>query len=339
MTEKSNHYMTHAEIAELTGLSAATISKVINGRQGVADKTRILVESIIEKNGMKVRRSGTVPSSGTIELVLSHVNSTSTIGLLRGATIHAQKLDIGISVTEVPFGVDRTERFRRILDRNPLGVILELEDITSQETSLFQSRDIPFVIINLTRGINDDLLCIGIDNWSGGFLAGQHLAELGHTNIGVITGPKRAISSAARLSGFRAALDEHRISPSSTTILEGDYEGVLATNHAEELLNMDNPPSAIFAFNDVAAIRVYSEAARRGIRIPQDLSIIGFDDIFPTSILGLTTVHQPFNQVAQQAMDMVVDARKEKDAGQPISEKRVILPTHLVPRSSTAPIR
>ena len=115
--------------------------------------------------------------------------------------------------------------------------------------------------------------------------------------------------------------------------------GISAPKHAETLLDYETPPTAIFAFNDVAAFCVYNEAIRRGVRVPQDLSIIGFDDIFPTSILGLTTVHQPFDLIAQEAMNMVVQARKEEDAGKPIHENRIVLPTHLVTRSSTAPLQ
>ena len=166
-----NQHLSNAAIAKMTGLSPATISKVVNGRPGVSPKTRALVDAVIAQQGLPIRRKAQTSSSSAIELVLSHVNSTSTIDLLRGATVHAQQLGISVTISNVPAGVDRMERFRQILDRNPLGVILELEDVTHQERAFFQSRGIPYVVINLTRGMEDDMLTIGVDNWAGWFLS------------------------------------------------------------------------------------------------------------------------------------------------------------------------
>lgn len=325
-----------AQIAKLTGLSAPTVSKVINGRPGVSANTRERVETVLAQYGYERKPAPRGKTSNTIELVFSHTFSTSTIELVRGAITHASTLGIGITISEVPAATDRTEQFRQILDRNPLGVIFELEDVTEQERRLFRSRAIPYIIINLSRGINDDLLSVGLDNWSGGLLVGRHLTKLGHQRIGVITGPSTSEASAARLSGFRTALSEVGIGLSPEMIKIGDYNSKLALIAAEEFLTMNQPPTAIFAFNDISALCVLKVAARHKILIPDELSVIGFDDVFPANVLDITTIKQPLSRIAQEALDIIMNARNEKDAGQPITERRIILPTQLIERNTTS---
>jgi LacI family xylobiose transport system transcriptional regulator len=161
------------------------------------------------------------------------------------------------------------------------------------------------------------------------------LLELGHRRIAIITGPDFALSSRARLDGYRAALELAGVPGDPSLIGRGDFmiEGGLA--QARQLLRLPDPPTAIFACNDGQAIGVYHAAHELGLRIPDDLSVVGFDDLPPIHWIlpPLTTIRQPLTEMAAAATTMLMKLAQ----GQPLPQRRVELGTDLVIRGSTAP--
>lgn len=194
-----------SEIAKLAGVSTATVSKVINGREGVSSSTRARIEKIMEESGYS-KSLVTTKTSQTIELVLTEVMANGINAMIAETSKYVKSMPIGITITQTGRGKRSEESFREILNRNPLGIILLLSNATEREKTLLRSRNIPFVIIDSIGEGSQDTLGVGIDNWTGGLIATEHLIKLGHQRIGIITGPQNAESAQARYSGYATAL-------------------------------------------------------------------------------------------------------------------------------------
>lgn len=321
------------EVAKRAGVSAATVSRVINGRGGVSAKTRTKVEGIMTQLGYN-KPLVTTKISQTVELVLTEVMPNGSTAMIAEASRYAQSLGIGIGVTQTGRGGRTEETFREILDRNPLGVVLLLSSVNKREQDLLHSRGIPFVIIDPVGEVSPDTFGVGIDNWTSGLIATEHLIKLGHTRIGIITGPEDAESSQARTSGYLTALQRARIEYDPALVRPGDYLAERGYEMACQLLDLprDKRPTAIFACNDLTAVNVYRAARQRGLELPGDLSVVGFDNVYPSQYLypALTTVNQPFDLMARNAIDMILKTRAETD-----TDHHVILPTRLIIREST----
>ena len=268
-----------SDIAQAAGVSPATVSKVINGRDGVSDETRDRVELLLEEAGFR-KKLPTTKTMRSIELVVNEMTNNGSVEMVKETTSYARDFGIGITVScagpdfkEYATRNETSNCLRSAIERNPLGVILLLSNISSAEESLLQTRNIPYVIVDPVGQVSADALGVGIDNWTGGMLATQYLISLGHRRIAVITGPTNSQSSQARLSGYMAALQKNGISADPHLIKVGDYVSDKAYKAACDLLEMreQDRPTAIFAFNDLGAINVYRAARQHGISLPEQL--------------------------------------------------------------------
>ena len=225
---------------------------------------------------------------------------------------------------------------RRLLDQSTDGALLLLpyEQIGIADTLMAQQ--IPFVAIgdrNETKTVS--FPTIGSTIWLGGYTAVEYLISLGHRRIGIITGPFHLMTSRARLAGYREALERAGIEVDPALICEGTYllgDGVQQT-HA--LLDLPDPPTAIFAGNDAQATGVYQALYERNIRIPDQMSVIGFDDVMYAAQMSppLTTIRQPLVEIGKMAVNMLL----RLIAGQTLESNHVELSTSLVVRKSCAP--
>jgi LacI family transcriptional regulator len=319
------------ELATLIGVSASTVSKVINGRPGVSDETRRKVESLLEENGYS-RSLVSTKTSQTIELVVEYVENNGTIEFIKNASSWALQHGIGITVSQTDLGKRREECFRGIIERNPLGVVVQMSSISAKAKELLRARNIPYVIIDPTNTVEDDDMSVSVDNWTGEFLAVQHLIDLGHRNIGIITGQIDTQSAIARYAGYVAALGKNGITLNPALVKHSDYRSELGYKAARALLNLPEPPTAIVAPNDLIAVTVYHAARELGLALPTQLSVVGFDDVYPAQDLypSLTTVNQPFDLVVTKALDMIMAVQQGQEV-----EKHVIFPTQLIVREST----
>lgn len=321
------------QIAQDAGVSAATVSRVINGRPGVADKTRRTIERLLVAYDYEKPLAST-KTTRTVEFVISSLENNGSFELTKELVYQSRNFDVGVVVTRMEGEDDADDCFRGIIDRNPLGVITLLSSMPDKCVRLLRSRGIPFVIINSYGHLDSSTLGIDIDNWRGGFNATQHLVGLGHTRIGVITGPENRQSSTARLSGYEAALRQAGIDPDPNLEVCGSYTSDDGYRAANQLLTLDERPTAVFCFDDLMAVSLYKSAQEHGLSIPRDLSVMGFDDTYPSPYLSpsLTTIRQPFDLIAKRALRLVCSARDGE-----VEEPNVILPTQLVIRDSTAP--
>lgn len=224
-----------------------------------------------------------------------------------------------------------------MLRRQTDGAILVFSSLTRIERNKLHSRGIPFTLFDPFGNPDPSALSVQADNWTGGIIATRHLLALGHARIGIITGPEKMMCSKARLDGYTSALVGEGIEANPEYITEGDFTTAGGYAQAISLLRQPNRPTAIFAGSDRQAMGVYEAARQLGLRIPEDLSVVGFDDIQTAALLSpaLTTVKQPLQDMARASVRMIVEALTTGDVLQP----HIIMPTSLVVRNSTQQLK
>jgi LacI family xylobiose transport system transcriptional regulator len=328
---------TIAFIAEQTGVSVPTVSKVINGRSDVSSETRRRVEAAIVEHGYQ-RTPRSVGRSSLIEVIFHELETEWALEIVRGVERVAGRHHLAVVLTEMQ-GRRTPGRgwIEGVLARRPTGVIAVFSDLSASMREQLSTRGIPFVILDPAGEPLHATPSIGATNWNGGLTATRHLLGLGHRRIAVIGGPPDILCSRARVDGFRAAMDEAGVGVDPSLVSHGAFhvdEGI-ATGRA--LLRRPDPPSAIITGNDLQALGVYQAAREKRLHIPEDLSVVGFDDLPVARWVGppLTTVRQPLIEMAEAAATLVLEmARGEEPA-----QMRVELTTELIIRESTAPPR
>ncbi|AVT41530.1 LacI family transcriptional regulator [Plantactinospora sp. BB1] len=325
--------MTISYIAESAGVSIPTVSKVINGRSGVAANTRARVEAVIHQYGY--RKPAPVSRSNMMELVFDELEHLWGLEIIRGVERVARRQRVGVVLTE--FGPQRNAIRYWIDDtlaRRP-ACIVTVAQLSQEQRDQLRARGIPFVVFDPTAELPDDVPFVGATNWAGGRSATRHLVELGHRRIAMIGGPDQILCCRARLDGYRSAMEGAGLAVESDLLVrtaltqQGGYQA------AADLLARPQRPTAIFACNDLQALGVYQAARAAGLRIPADLSVVGFDDLPVTALVdpALTTVHQPLIEMAMAATELALALGRGEKAPQAGLE----LATTLTVRQSTAP--
>lgn len=296
--------------------------------------TRVKVEELLDEHGYR-RSAPTPPEAPLIEIVFHELDSTWSMQLIRGVQNVAQANGMSVVLTETGTrhspGADWVEG---VLRRRPLGVILVFSTLPDEQKKKLWSRAIPFVIVDPAGDPEPDVPSVGSANWAGGLAATRHLIELGHRRIAVITGPEDMLCSLARLDGFRSAMSMAGLQTDPALVRFGDFHVRAGHDHALELLRGPDRPTAIFAGSDLQALGVLEAARVRGLQVPADLSVVGYDDIPPArwSSPALTTVDQPLVAMAEEAVRMLLRLRSSEH-----TESSIEFGTRLVVRDSTAP--
>ncbi len=335
---KQNKRLTMVEIAKEAGVSTTTVSKVLNQLPGVSTQTRVRIQKLIEQNdyvqnhAARHLRKG---QSGLIDLVIMRLEGGYDLGIMHGvqSVLEESGHRLAIFATQED---ETTERLwlRRMLDQSTDGVLLLLPYERVGIPNALMEQNIPFIAIGDRNEPTTTFPTIGSTIWLGGYTATEYLISLGHRRIGIITGPLHLTTSRARLAGYREALERAGITIDPTLIYEGNYllgDGIQQTY---ALLNHPNPPTAIFTGNDAQATGVYQALYRRNIRIPDDMSVIGFDDVTYTAQMSppLTTIHQPLVEMGKMAATMLL----RLISGFSLDSNHVELSTSLVIRDSCA---
>ncbi len=323
------------DVAAHAKVSASTVSHVINGTRFVEPETKHRVQAAIEALGYR-------PNSLARSL---RRRQTSTIGLLVPDNSNPFFADVARVIEDAGFAegysvilcnsdlseVKQAAYIDVLLSKQVDGVLLISSGSRSGPVQQILEANVPVVVVDRDLGDLpvDQVL---VDNHQGGWLAGQYLVKLGHRRIGCLAGPDAITPSAGRIEGFRHALRQagSELRPEAVVHGDGRYEGGAAAMH--ELLQRDLGLTAVFAFNDLMAIGALSTLRRARIRVPEDLSIIGFDNIFhaPAMIPALTTIAQPIAELGQVSVRLLLERIKQHD----VPTSRIILPTTLVERES-----
>lgn len=332
---------TIAAVAERAGVSVPTVSKVLNGRDGVSAATRERVRAILDEEGYQRRGTARRPPIGLIDFVVRDLDSQWAAELARGAELECARAGIGLVVTATHGRrIGNKQWFDHIVQRRTDGVVLVVSDLKPGAVDELRRLNVPIVMVDPLGGADPSLPTVAAANWSGGLLATEHLVGLGHRRIAIITGPAEIECAQDRLDGYRSALGRAGIPVDESLVRFGDFLPGGGRAAAAELLSLPDPPTAIFAGSDQQAAGVYEEAAARGLRIPQDLSVVGFDDLPLCGWLSphLTTVRQPLAEMAGLAARLVLDLGRHGGT-EGASTGRVELATTFVERQSTAPLR
>jgi LacI family transcriptional regulator, xylobiose transport system transcriptional regulator len=328
--------MTVAGIARLAGVSVPTVSKVLNGRSGVAATTRSRVEAVMREHGY--RRPDSAGITPVIEVVFHALETHQAIEIMRGVERVAHQHELTVGFTEAG-GAAEPGRGRgwteQVLRRRPVGVISVYPDPEPDQQARLATSGIPLVVLDPTGEPLHATPSVGTTNWSGGVAATRHLLDLGHRRIGMIGGPRSMLCAQARLDGFRAAMAGADAPVDPKLVRGGAFSFEEGLRHGRALLRNADPPTAVFAADDLLALGLYEAAREAGVRIPDDLSVVGFDDIEPAVWCGppLTTVRQPLAEMGAAAADLVLTLA----TGRPLEQTRLELATELVVRQSTAP--
>ncbi|MCM6761553.1 LacI family DNA-binding transcriptional regulator [Rathayibacter sp. ZW T2_19] len=331
---------TMAQIAEAAGTSVPTVSKVLNGGTDVSDATRSRVMEAAHHLGYrrvsKLRAGGeTRHAPRIIDVVVGHLDGTWISRVLAGIeeTAAASGVDLVLTVARRD-----SDWISRLLRRPSLGAIVVLVDTTSAQLNLLTTADIPVVVVDPISRPPLDVASIGATNWNGGRMAAEHLLALGHRRFAIVGGTRTHLYSSARIDGFTSALREAGLDVPRDRILHCDWDRRRASAAAATLLAASSRPSAVFACSDIMGLGVYDAAQELGLRIPDDLSVVGFDDVRESAWAAppMTTVHQPIADMGAAAFRMLLQAHQSAVPLSPSTRAtRIELETRLIERAST----
>ncbi len=327
---------TLADVARLAGVSIPTVSKVLRGKNDVSSSTRSRVRKAMQDAGYEFRETFGRSSTGTLDLVIDGLDSLWALEVVRGTEQAAAQYGMSVVVTSTRHGsVDPKDWLQRIAARSTDGVVAALIRTSLDTTLKLKSLNAPLVLLDPIGEPDPVNSTVGASNWLGALTAIEHFLSMGHRRIGIITGPMAVACSQERLDGYNAALRRANIEIDPRLIVIGDFLVEGGRRGAEALLDLDDPPTGIFASGDLAAAGVYQVASERGLSIPDDLSVVGFDDVPICPMLSppLTTIRQPIAQMAAEAVRLVTTLR---DNPRLESVNHIQLATSLVERSSVA---
>ncbi len=327
------------DIAALARVSPATVSRVINGRPEVSEAVRERVLRVVAEHGYSVTRPPlTGMRSGLVGVTLPLIHHSYFSEILAGVGEAFYEHEIPMVLCPTLHEHDReVTLLQRLRHGTTDGAILILPEEDQEELAALQEQGYPFVIIDPRMTPDERAPTVSASHLSGAREATEHLLGLGHRRIAAITGPQNWIATEERLRGYRGALAEAGVTPDPQLQIDSNFRdngGRLAT---QQLLALEEPPTAIFAFNDMMAIGALQAIRQHGLRAPEDISVVGFDDTYEATIMHppLTTVRQPLAEMGRMAVSQLVRLLQN----QRIEALHVELATRLVVRESTAPPR
>jgi LacI family transcriptional regulator len=322
-----------ADVAARVGTSIPTVSKVLRGRTDVSTDMRRKVLEAAHELGYRHRERVAprpTPLAPLVDLVISNVEGTWANGVLSGVEEAATAAGVDVVLT---IARPNREWVARLLRRPSEGAVIMLVDPAPAELAALTRAGISVVLVDPMSPPPEHIPTVGVTNREGGRSAGAHLRALGHETFGVIAGGRTHRYSNARVEGFRAATGG-----GSIRIAFGGWDRETARREAQAMIAGPHRPTAVFACSDLMALGVYDAAADLGLRIPEDLSVVGFDDVPEAEWASppLTTVRQPIGDMGAAALRALLAARA---APQVAAAARLELPTSVVVRSSTGPPR
>lgn len=329
--------VTIAEIAAAAGVSVPTVSKVLNGRKGVSPRTRSEVERLLVEHGYE-RRHRNGQGTGLVDFVIRSLDTQWATALLRGAQSEAARLGVDLVVTTTQGNPVGTEDWLdHLVERGSDGAVIIVSRLLPDTRQELARLHMPVVLVDPVGTGDQGVATVAATDWAGARDATEHLLGLGHRRIAMITGPIDQGCHQDRLDGYRTALQRAGLPYDESLVRYGDSLIGGGHSHGLDLLRSDDPPTAIISGSDEQAYGVYQAAREHGLRIPDDLSVVGFDDVELCQWVSpqLTTVHQPLTDMAREATRMVIELARDGAR----SPRRVELATSVVVRESTAPPR
>lgn len=341
MSSASTRRPTLEQVAAEARVSTSTASKVLNGRPNISPETRRRVVAAIERLGYVPTtgpRAGTGPRS--VAVVFRTLSDIYAMRVLEGVLTTARDHDVEVlvDVLDVPSEgtVPLTPAWiRRQATRDRAGVILVTTEPTREQQHLLRTLGVAAVHIDPANPLDDSTVSVGSTNFSGGVQATRHLLDLGHRRIAFAGGAPTFQPSAERLQGYLSTMRAAGTAVDDDLVRSQAHTFEAGVAMADDLLGRPDPPTAVFAASDSIALGVLASAQRHGLRVPQDLSVVGFDDSAAavSSAPALTTVRQPIVEMGRVALRTLLQLAR----GESVDSHHVQLSTTLVVRESTAP--
>lgn len=334
--------VTIQDVADLAGVSIATVSRVLNGHPDVSPVTRAEVLKHVTETGYVNNRGPDARPAAKLRLISLAVPDlrgqyVAEIVAAASDALHDLGARLVICSADRKNGDSMSLR-ERLLPGTTDGALLILPAEAGDELVALQQSGYPFVAIEPIASLDEGIPAVTATNWAGARAATEHLIGLGHTHIGIVTGPAHWRISQERLAGYHAALLAASLPLSNRLVQEADDAGIAAgRDAADRLLGLSRPPTAMVALSDAMAVGALAAARSRGMAVPHDLSIVGFDDLETASITtpALTTVQQPLGGLGRVGADVLWRLLE----GQELDATRIELSTRLIVRDSTAPPR
>lgn len=329
VTNATGRRATVRDIAARSGVSIATVSRVLNGHPSVSPSTRQLVEAAISELDTQARgfRAGAVYLRCPYAL-------TDYFGLIVSSVAEALELHGRTLVLDAGEAAQRKAVLPTLHTRPGIsGAIVILPPEPSEELLVLRARGFPFVVVDPRTPVPRDIAAVSAAHFAGARSAARHLTALGHRRIGLIAGPRNWLASQSRQAGHSSALADAGVLPDPALTRSGEATTAFGRQAAGELLDLPRRPTALICFNDKAAVGALAAAAQRGLRVPDDLSVAGFDDIdlAQATTPALTTVRQPLQEMGRMAVSLLIRLLE----GHRLDALHVELATELVIRGST----
>jgi len=328
------------EIATRAGVSQATVSRVINNKPNVREETRQRVLKVIEELGYYPNaeaRSLVTNRTSKIGLVVSDILNPFYPELIESIEAFARERGYNVLLCNTQRDSSKDEIYARLLiEQRVAGVIFSSITPLSSAPLRFSRAKIPFVFVN--RHLEDIRAnTIITDNYGGAYKMTKHLIDLGHSRIAYVRGLLNTSTSQDRERGYRQCLADHGLEIDETLLERGDYTRRGAYEATVRLLRLPLPPTAIFGANDYRAFGALDAASELGLRVPDDLSIVGFDNIALSSLkaIGLTTIEQPITELARRAMEILLNCIEGEDPQEP---QFVVYDSKLIVRRTSGPV-
>ena len=306
--QKKRRTVTIQDVAKTAGVSVSTVSRVLNGKLDVASETQDRIRSVIDDLGYTTNlaaRSMRSLKKNLVGLIMPDIAYPFAIEVMKGVNraIAESEFDLLVYTTGDVRKSGRAfheQKYVSLLTNSISDGVIIVAPVAGEF-----NIDAPIVSIDPVVS-NPNYPAVHATNYQGARDAMQYLLGLGHKRIGFISGRAELESSNRRLKGYRDALEQAGLHVDEELIASGDYTTATGISGARQLLALQKPPSAIFASNDQMAMGVYHVAQEKGIRIPDDLSVVGFDNITESKYMGLTTVDQFISEMGYVATQMLI---------------------------------
>lgn len=334
---KRQNKVTISEVAAEAGVSFGTVSRVINNDVHVKAETRQAVLDTIRRLDYVANPQARSLAGGKSNLigVLVPDLGTGYIGeIIRGIDGELAHSGLDLILHTTHRAAAKEANYVANLAQGLIdGLLLVLPRNPADYTGTLAKQKFPFVLID-HQGTGENCAAVGATNWQGAYNATSYLIGLGHKRIGFITGSLDLGAAVDRMEGYKSALRTNHIPVDPRLIYEGTFNQPDGFTGASTLLELEQPPSAIFASNDVMAMAAMDAVRDHSLRVPEDISILGFDDIPQAALVrpALTTVRQPLEEMGRVATQMLLDIIH----GSGVRSARVELPTELIIRNTTA---
>lgn len=335
--------VTIQQVAEMAGVSVATVSRVLNSHPDVSTATRSAVLKHARELGYGIGRGAVAPvarprvrrRTRLVGLSVPEIRSEYVAEIVTGAMEALHDRDARLVIC--PEGSELASLGEQLMTGITDGALLISPSEGKEDLAALQVGGYPVVVIEPTISLDATVPTVAATNWAGARTATEHLIGLGHTHIGIITGPENWQSTQDQVAGYQAALLGAGLPIVPHLRCASDLSRDSAMHAAHDLLSLSHVPSAIFALGSAAAVGVLQAARERKLRVPQDLSVVAFDDLEAASITmpALTAVRQPLAGEGRVGADMLYRLLE----GQELDARRVELSTELIIRESTAPPR